>query len=50
MGIQIHTIAFGSDADEPVLKKIATAAHGRFWKGQTAADMLAVYKSIATYY
>jgi Ca-activated chloride channel family protein len=49
-GIQIHTIAIGSDADEPVLKKIANAAHGRYWKGQTAQDMVVVYKTIATYY
>jgi Ca-activated chloride channel homolog len=49
-GIQIHTIAIGDDADEPVLKKIANAAHGRFWKGQTVGDTVVVYKSIATYY
>jgi len=49
-GIQIHTIAIGGDADEPVLKKIANAAHGRHWKGNTANEMVAVYKSIATYY
>jgi Ca-activated chloride channel family protein len=50
MGVQIHTIAIGTDADENVLKKIANAAHGRFWKGQTADQMIAVYKGIATYY
>jgi Ca-activated chloride channel homolog len=49
-GVQIHTIAIGSDADETVLKKIANAAHGRYWKGQTATDMVNVYRSIATYY
>jgi Ca-activated chloride channel homolog len=49
-GIQIHTIAIGDDADESVLKKIANAAHGRFWKGQTVGDTVVVYKSIATYY
>jgi Ca-activated chloride channel homolog len=49
-GIQIHTIAIGGDADEQVLRKIASAAHGRYWKGQTANEMIAVYKAIATYY
>jgi Ca-activated chloride channel family protein len=49
-GIQIHTIAIGTDADENVLKKIAFAAHGRYWKGQTAEDIAKVYKAIATYY
>jgi Ca-activated chloride channel family protein len=49
-GVQIHTIAIGDDADEPVLRRIATAAHGRFWKGQTVGDTVAVYRSIATYY
>lgn len=49
-GIQIHTIAIGSDADETVLKKIASAAHGRFWEGKSEKDMIAVYKEVATYY
>jgi Ca-activated chloride channel family protein len=49
-GIQIHTIAIGNDADANVLTKIATAAHGRFWKGQTTQDMELVYRNIATYY
>jgi Ca-activated chloride channel homolog len=49
-GIQIHTIAIGTDADEQVLRKIASAAHGRYWKGQTANEIVAVYKAIATYY
>jgi Ca-activated chloride channel homolog len=49
-GVQIHTIAIGGDADEQVLRKIASAAHGRYWKGQTANEMIAVYKAIATYY
>ena len=50
MGVQIHTIAIGTDADENVLKKIANAAHGQFWKGNTPDEMTTVYKSIATYY
>ena len=49
-GIQIHTIAIGTDADENVLRKIAGSAHGRFWKGQTREDMVKVYQNIATYY
>jgi Ca-activated chloride channel family protein len=49
-GIQIHTIAIGKDADENVLRKIASSAHGRFWKGQTKGDMVNVYQNIATYY
>ena len=49
-GIQIHTIAIGADADESVLKKLASSAHGRHWKGQTKDDMVKVYQNIATYY
>lgn len=49
-GIQIHTIAIGRDADEGVLKRIAKAAHGRYWKGQSQDEMRSVYRSIATYY
>jgi len=49
-GIQIHTIAIGADADESVLRKIASSAHGRFWKGKTQQDMVKVYQNIATYY
>ena len=49
-GVQIHTVAIGGDADERVLKRIANAAHGNYWKGQTADDMVAVYRAIATYY
>jgi Ca-activated chloride channel family protein len=49
-GIQVHTIAIGDDADANVLTKIATAAHGRFWKGQTTQDLELVYRNIATYY
>lgn len=48
--IQIHTIAIGSDAAEAVLRKLASSAHGRFWKGQTRDDMISVYQNIATYY
>jgi Ca-activated chloride channel homolog len=48
--IQIHTIAIGNDAEEDVLMRIATAGHGKFWKGQTARDMAVIYRSIATYY
>jgi Ca-activated chloride channel homolog len=49
-GIQIHTIAIGTDADENVLRKIANAGHGRYWKGNTVEQMSAIYRSIATYY
>lgn len=49
-GLQIHTICIGSDCDETVLKKIAAAAHGKFWKGKSAADMVKVYTEIATHY
>jgi Ca-activated chloride channel family protein len=49
-GFQIHTICIGSDCDESVLQKIAAAAHGRFWKGKSAADMVKVYTEIATHY
>ena len=49
-GIQIHTVCIGEDCDEPVLRKIANAAHGRFWKGQTENEMIDIYGSIATHY
>jgi len=49
-GVQIHTIAIGTDADERVLTKIANAAHGKFWKGNTDREMVGIYQSIATYY
>jgi Ca-activated chloride channel homolog len=49
-GIQIHTIGIGEDSDEQVLKKIANLAHGRYWKVAKPADVVEVYKEIATYY
>jgi Ca-activated chloride channel family protein len=49
-GIQIHTIGVGEDADEATLKKIAQAAHGRFWKPKSDAEIIVVYKDIAAYF
>ena len=49
-GIQIHTIGIGGDADEGVLKKIARAGHGRYWKGNSTGDMVTIYRAIVTYY
>jgi Ca-activated chloride channel family protein len=49
-GIQIHTIGIGADADDAVLKKIANLAHGKYWKVKNPADVVAVYKEIATHY
>jgi Ca-activated chloride channel family protein len=49
-GIQIHTIAIGEDADENVLKKIAGAAHGRYWKAETETQVVVVYTDIAAYF
>jgi Ca-activated chloride channel family protein len=49
-GIQIHTIGIGTDADDAVLKKIANMAHGKYWKVKNPADVVEVYKEIATYY
>jgi hypothetical protein len=49
-GVQIHTIAIGNDADEGVLRRIATAAHGKFWKGETVEQTAEVYRDIAKYY
>lgn len=49
-GIQMHTICIGSDCDEGVLKKIARAANGQFWKGNTEAEIVKIYKGIAAYY
>lgn len=49
-GIQIHAVAIGNDANEGVLKKIANSGHGKFWKGQTPAEMVKIYQDIATYY
>ncbi|HEU5317644.1 MAG TPA: VWA domain-containing protein [Chloroflexota bacterium] len=49
-GIQVHTIAIGSDADERVLRRISDAAHGRFWKGQNEKELVAIYREIAKHY
>ena len=49
-GIQIHTIAIGDDANETVLKKIAGAAHGRYWKTQQESEVVNVYRDIAAYF
>jgi Ca-activated chloride channel family protein len=49
-GIQIHTIAIGGDADERVLKRIAQAAHGRYWKGSAERDVVEAYRAIARHY
>jgi Ca-activated chloride channel family protein len=49
-GVQIHTVCIGQDCDEPVLRKVANAAHGRFWKGRTEKDMIKIYHNIATHY
>ena len=49
-GIQIHTIGIGADADDAVLKKIANLAHGKYWKVKNPADVIEVYKEIATHY
>ena len=49
-GIQIHTIAIGDDADETVLRKIAGAAHGRYWKTQQESEVVNVYRDIAAYF
>jgi Ca-activated chloride channel homolog len=49
-GIQIHTIAIGSDADEKVLRRIAGAANGRYWEGQNEKDIVRIYKEVATYW
>ena len=49
-GVQIHTICIGSDCVEKVLMRIATAAHGKYWKGNTPAEMISVYQGIATHY
>ena len=49
-GIQIHTIAIGEDADENVLRKIAGAAHGRYWKVDVESQVVVVYTDIAAYF
>ena len=49
-GIQIHTIGIGEDTDVATLKKIAQAAHGRFWQPKTDKDVIVVYKDIAAYF
>ena len=49
-GIQIHTIGIGTDADDAVLRKIANMAHGKYWKVKNPADVVEVYKEIATHY
>ena len=43
-------VAIGSDADEAVLKRIAQAAHGRYWKGKNEQEMVEIYREIARHY
>jgi hypothetical protein len=51
-GIQIHTIGIGADADEVVLRKIAGAAHGKYWKAKTTSvsEVIGIYREIVKYY
>jgi Ca-activated chloride channel family protein len=49
-GIQIHAIGIGDDADDAVLTKIASLANGKYWKVKNPANVVEVYKEIATYY
>lgn len=49
-GVQIHAICIGADCQKLVLKKIADAAHGKFWEGNTVNEMMAIYRSIAAHY
>ncbi len=49
-GIQIHTIGIGDDADDVMLKKIADLGNGKYWKVRNSSDVVAAYKTIATYY
>lgn len=49
-GIEIHTVCIGSDCNEAVLKKIANAGHGKYWKGNSGSDMTQIYQDIATHY
>ncbi len=49
-GVQIHTVCIGSDCVEEVLKKIANAANGKYAKGNSAEEMIRIYKDIATHY
>ncbi|CAF4263479.1 unnamed protein product, partial [Rotaria sordida] len=38
-GLQVHTIAFGKDADTATLGQLAYAAHGKFHKCITGAEL-----------
>lgn len=49
-GVQIHTISIGEDADDTVLRKIASAAHGRFWKPKSESEIVVVYRDISAYF
>jgi Ca-activated chloride channel family protein len=49
-GIQIQAIGIGDDADDAVLSKIANLANGKYWKVKNPANVVEVYKEIATYY
>ncbi len=51
-GIQIHTIGIGQDADDAVLTKIASSAHGKYWKAKTTTvtEVVNIYLEIAKYY
>ncbi|CAF1528181.1 unnamed protein product, partial [Rotaria sordida] len=47
-GLQVHTIAFGKDADTATLEQLADAAHGKFHKCITGAELAKTFVQIST--
>ena len=51
IGIQIHTIGVGQDAEDEVLTKLANITNGgRYWKVEDADTIPNVYRLISKYF
>lgn len=49
-GVQIHTIGIGKDADQAVLTRLATSAHGKYWDARQPDRVVDAYRQIAVHY
>jgi Ca-activated chloride channel family protein len=46
-GITVHTITFGSGANKPHMRRVATNGGGRHWHADDQAELIAVFEEIA---
>jgi uncharacterized protein YegL len=47
-GLQVHTISFGSGADQAKLRSLATLGGGSFHAALSGADLIATFKALAS--